>query len=211
MKRHWMCALLLVFSLFGRSLLAQHHTERGAVLGGLGGALAGAGIGEHNGDAAAGALIGGALGLITGATIGDSMDRDAARAQAVRQQRLWELSRATSLSDVVTMTRNGVGDDVIINHIRQNGVQRRLEVADVISLHQRGVSEAVITAMQRARLATYSPAPSPRYRPRTVVVQEHHYSSPPACYWPHHHVHRYHHHFQHPRSTRFHWGVAFGH
>ena len=40
----------------------QGHTERGAVIGGLGGALAGAAIGKHNGETAGGALIGGAVG-----------------------------------------------------------------------------------------------------------------------------------------------------
>ena len=42
----------------------QGHTERGAVIGGLGGALAGAAIGKHNGETAAGALIGGAVGVV---------------------------------------------------------------------------------------------------------------------------------------------------
>jgi uncharacterized protein YcfJ len=208
MNRPWICGLLLVGSLLSQPLLAQNHTQRGAALGGVAGALAGAGIGEHNGDTAAGALIGGALGLVTGAAIGNSMDQEAARARALEQQRLWQLSRGTSLSDVVTMTHNGVGDDVIINQIRQNGVQRRLEVADVISLHQRGVSEAVITEMQRARLASHLPAPPPRYQAAPVIIEEHHYVPARVHYWPHPVRYGHHRHVYLPRRTGFHWSIG---
>ena len=82
------CLALVLAALCPASLTAQNHTDRGAVFGGLAGALAGAGIGEHNGEAGAGALIGGAVGLITGAAIGNSMDRDVAHARAVQQQQI---------------------------------------------------------------------------------------------------------------------------
>jgi hypothetical protein len=52
------------------------HTGDGALLGGAGGALAGAAIGSHShGRAGAGALVGGALGAIGGALVGNEMDR----------------------------------------------------------------------------------------------------------------------------------------
>ncbi len=202
--------LLALSTLAAQPLLAQHHTERGAVLGGLGGALAGAAIGEHDGDAAAGAAIGGVLGLVTGAAIGNSMDHEAARVQAYQQQRAYQLSRAATTADVVTMTRSGLGDHVIINHIQQHGVQRRLEVSEVIQLHQQGVSDAVITAMQRAPLAARVAPPVARY-PSPVIVERHHHVAPPCYYRPppygHYGHHRYPHHA--PR-TSVHWSFGVG-
>ena len=65
MKFYAGIAALLLFAFHPDSAMAQYHTDRGAVLGGLGGALAGAAIGEHNDNAGAGALIGGATGLVS--------------------------------------------------------------------------------------------------------------------------------------------------
>ena len=202
-------AALLLLALGPERLMAQYHTDRGAVLGGLAGALAGAGIGEHNGQAGAGALIGGAVGLITGATIGNSLDQEeAARARAFQQQRAWQMSRAASVSDVVTMSNSGVTDDVIINHITQNGLQRRLEVADVIALHRQGVSDNVISAMQRAPVD--APLPPSHYQP-PVIVQEHYYVRPPVHYWhayPAYPAYCPHHHWHHQPGV--HWNIAVG-
>lgn len=205
-------AVLLVFAFHPGSVMAQYHTDRGAVLGGLGGALIGAGIGEHNDNAGAGALIGGAVGLLSGAAIGNSMDQEeAARARAYQQQRARQLSRAVSISDVATMSQNGVSDDVIINHVTQNGVQRRLEVNDVIMLHQQGVSNAVISAMQRAPVggsvppATYQ-SPS-TYQP-PVIVREHYYVRPPVHYW--HGYSGYRPHYPRHHHSGVHWSIGVG-
>jgi hypothetical protein len=174
------------------------------------GALAGAAIGDHNDETAAGALIGGAVGLITGATIGKSADQREARAQAYQQHRLRQLSRAVSPVDVVTMSRNGLSDLVIINHIRENGVRQQLEVADVISLHQQGVSEAVITAMQQGRLASSAPARVPHYAAPAPVVVEQHYVSPAPYYWPPR-VHYWHPPHSYPRyRSGVQWNVTIG-
>lgn len=56
--------------------------------------------------------------------------------------------RPVSVSEVVTMTRNGVSDSIIISHIRSNGVLSRPSTNDIVSMAQRGVSNAVIAAMQ---------------------------------------------------------------
>jgi len=193
----------------------QQHTERGAVLGGVAGGLAGAAIGNQNGEAGAGALVGGALGLMTGALIGNAKDEEIYRhrAYAYQQQQLaYRQARAVSPADVVNMTRNGLSEQVIITHIRQNGVQYQPQVADVISLHQQGVSENVITAMQQASrgpVPTRAVVPAPRYSP--VIVEEHHYVAPP-CYhrpYPYHYRHRYHGHHHHRHG--FHWGISIGH
>ena len=50
--------------------------------------------------------------------------------------------------DVFTMVRSGLSDSTIITQIQVNGVSRSLGVSEVINLHQQGVSEAVLQAMQ---------------------------------------------------------------
>lgn len=58
------------------SVGCETHTGNGALLGGAGGALAGAAIGSHSqGRAGAGALVGGAIGAIGGAIVGNEIDR----------------------------------------------------------------------------------------------------------------------------------------
>jgi hypothetical protein len=196
----------------------QQNTERGAVLGGLAGGLAGAAIGKQNGETGAGAVVGGALGLMTGELIGNAKDEEIARGRAqaqYQQQMAYRSSRAVSPADVVNMTRNGLGEQVIITHIRQNGAQHQPQVADIIALHQQGVSQNVITAMQQASLATAPPpsavyAPAPRYAP--VIVEQRHYVAPP-CYprpYSYHYRHHYHGHHHH-HDPGLHWGISIGH
>jgi len=206
MKRSWFAGCLMLGACLPITAVAQENTARGTVLGGLAGALAGVAIGDHNDEAGAGALIGATVGALTGATLGSAADAEQARAMAAQQQRHWQLARAVSTADVVAMTQNGLGDEVIVNHIRENGVQRQLEVADVIALHKQGVSERVITAMQQSPVGGYAPAPRPRYR-APVIVEEHHYFGPPVYGWPHYPPrYRYHHH--HPHSS-FGWSMHF--
>lgn len=49
-------------------------TEKGAVIGGLGGAGLGAVIGNQSGNAGTGAVIGGVAGAVAGAVIGNQME-----------------------------------------------------------------------------------------------------------------------------------------
>lgn len=49
-------------------------TEKGAVIGGLGGAGLGAVIGNQSGNAGTGAVIGGVAGAVAGAIIGNQME-----------------------------------------------------------------------------------------------------------------------------------------
>lgn len=217
MKRPLFIGLLASLVLLPGIARAQYHSDRGAVLGGIGGALAGAAIGKNNGNTAAGALIGGAAGLLGGAVLGNAMDNKAAREQAYQSQLSAQAvaqHRAVSTSDVISMVHNGVGDDVIIAHIRENGVQRKIEVSDVISLTKQGVSERVITAMQHSPVGHATPvvAPAPVYRtsPTPVVIEEHHYVTP-APYWhrPHYHPPVHYHHYHAPRSrSSVHWGMS---
>ncbi len=215
-RRAIMLPVLLVLAI--PTVGFSQRTESGAAIGGIGGALAGAAIGKHNGETAAGALIGGAVGLVTGAAIGNAADaRDRRQAYAhqqwqyqAQQAQQAQLASAVSSTDVISMSRNGLGEDVIINHIRQNGVQRRPDVHEVISLHKQGVGERVIAAMQTASVgspAYAAPAAATPYVARPVIVEQHHYVRP--SYWdcpPY-----YHHHYYHPRPrSHVHWGVTYG-
>lgn len=211
MKARWVILPLLAVSSFVSPVRAQ-YAERGATVGGIGGALAGAAIGRHNGDTAVGALVGGAVGLITGAAIGGAKD-DAVRRDAIANQRAYVYSKAVSAHDVVSMSQSGVGEEVIINHIRENGVQRRPEVADVIALHRQGVSERVITAMQAAPEGGRMPAPPPPttvYRTSPVVVEEHYYVRPSYWHCPPPPAYYHHHHHYYRPAPHVHWGVTFG-
>lgn len=211
MQTRLLIPALIAATLIPTAVRAQGNTERGAVLGGVGGALAGAAIGKQNDETAAGALIGGAIGLITGGAIGNAKDEEINRQRAYQEQMYWRMARAVSMQDVVTMTQNGLGEDVIINHIRQNGVQRQLEVGDVIALHQHGVSQRVIVAMQQAPLATAPVVPAPPYQ-RPIVVEQYHYVTPPSYHWSHGHHHHYHRYHNFPtQRSGFSWRVTFGH
>jgi len=67
-----------------------------------------------------------------------------------------------TIDDVVAMTRAGVPDEVIINHVRVHGAAQQLQATDLIMLQQQGVSPAVERAMQEP----------PMPRRETVVVEQ---------------------------------------
>lgn len=206
-----LCGLLLLGS---QCAWSQEHAQRGAVLGGLSGALVGAGIGEHNDDPAAGALIGSAVGLLTGAAVGKSLDDQAAREAAYRnyahQLRSQQLARAVTTADVLTMTSSGVSPNVIANQVRQYGVHRRPTVDEVISLHRHGVADSVISAMQQARVVTRTLPVRPVNR-LPVVVHEYHYDHGPGFYFsrpPYGHFHHHHRPYRHHHRPGFSWGIS---
>ncbi len=204
------CSWCLCGSVSGQ----QTGTQRGATLGGLAGAIAGSIIGVNNDEPAAGALIGGAVGAMTGGMLGNANDRDRAAAaqrqyQYQQQQQLRTLpspsfqsqpitpvQTAVSTTDVTSMSRSGLSDTVIINEIRKRGVQQSLQVNDIISLHQQGVSEAVITEMQRTpvgRPATTQQSASPVIVHQAPVIYQREVlpSYPVPVYHPpviHHHT-----------------------
>lgn len=62
------------------------------------------------------------------------------------------LSKATNVNkqDVLTMIKSGMSDAIIIRQLELHGMDRVISVAEVIELHQAGVSESVISAMQLA-------------------------------------------------------------
>ena len=216
MKMHWLLsslAFLFVVPNFG---LAQEHNGPGALLGGVAGALAGAAIGKNNHNTAAGALIGGAAGVVTGAAVGSVMDeKERARAyqyqqQQYQQQQAIQMAHAVSIPDVLAMTRSGVSDDVIINQIRRNGMERKVDTSDVITLHKEHVSNAVITAMQQsagpvAVSAVQPVQPVPVYA-QPVVVEGYPYAPPPP-YYRYYYGPSYYRPYP-PPPPAVHWGVS---
>ena len=188
---------------------AQANTQRGAVLGGLTGAAIGAVIGDHNDETAVGTIIGGAMGMLAGSALGNSADQEIHRQRAFQQHRYQSRSRGVSSPDVVAMVHNNVSDDVIISSINNSGLNRELDVSDIIHLHQQGVSDVVIRAMQRAHLAGDSPNfPATRVRPLVVEHYEHVIPTRVYAYPPH--FYRHHGYHWGPRRGGIGWHVSFG-
>jgi uncharacterized protein YcfJ len=195
--RHALPALLLV-TIFAGDVFCQEwyprrpRSEGLGIAGGLAGAGVGALIGEDKGDAVPGALIGGAVGLLGGAALGDAIDRDEANQQAyarARQQRIAATAAsAVTLGDVVSMSKAGVGDEVIVTQLETKGLAHRVTTNDIILLKQQGVSDRVINAMQR------SAEPRPVTVAQPVIVEEYYYPPPAPYYVPHYHYYHHHHH-----------------
>ena len=124
------------------------RTGTGALAGGAIGAFSGAVLGgRHAGE---GALIGGAIGAITGGLIGHSMDQEEQerlRAEAPETYTRVEQSEPLAVADVKAMVNARVGDDVIISKIQSTRSVYHLSSADIIDLHNAGVSDKVINYM----------------------------------------------------------------
>lgn len=207
---------LISFSLLASSLHAQGNTVKGAGVGGAAGAIIGGIIGNQKDKTPEGALIGGAIGAITGAAIGNSKDQEFRRVQEyqwqqqeyqAQQQYQQQLQRAVSMNDVISLTRSGVSDAVIIGQIQNGGVTSRIGVSEIIAMHQQGVRENVINAMQRAPLAGEVVAARPQVapavvqptrvivEPRPVIVERYHVE--PPCYGVPYYHSRHHFHYHH--------------
>lgn len=226
MNHRYAGTMLVITALMCSSASGQSNTRRGATLGGVAGAIAGGIIGENNDEAGAGAVIGGLLGAVAGGTLGSAKDQEQAMQRQqyqyqqqnyqYQQQRYAEVQAAVTPTDVINMSRSGLPDSVIMSHIQQRGVQRRLEVSDIISLHQQGVREPVIAALQHASVGgpAAQPAPQPVVVQQPPVVVEQRYYAPAPVIVPHpRYYHRprydYHgHHHHHRGGSRV--GISFG-
>ncbi len=172
-----------------QTLMAQSRTQNGATVGGLAGAVIGGIVGKQNDETPEGILIGGAVGAITGGLIGKAQDNELQRQRQYQQQHYYAQQQqvyvqqqaianaGVSMTDVINMSRSGVSDSVIMSQLQSKGVQRRLEVSDIIALHQQGVSDTLITAFQSAPMATHvaaaAQAPVQTYvQPQQVYVQQ---------------------------------------
>jgi hypothetical protein len=194
------CFLLLGWVALNVGCRTNSYAEGGALLGGLTGAGVGAVVGDSLGDAGAGALVGAGVGAITGAAIGDSLDEiDARNRQQIAQQMGRTVRPGAATSDeVIAMNQAGVDPQLIVNHIRNNGVAAPPNVDEILRLSSAGVPTRVIEAMQ-------SPPPQVRVAsaPPPIIVEERHYFSPPVIFAP---SRRYFH--RRPRSGVS-WGLSF--
>jgi hypothetical protein len=179
-------------TLLASGCASPYHADRGALVGGLTGAGAGAIVGDAVGNTAGGALIGAGLGAITGNLIGAGMDESEARNRALIEQRMGQMMPAggVTTADVINMSRSGVDPQLIINHIRANGVAKRIDAGDLIALQQEGINRDVIGALQTT--STPQPAASVPMAP-AGYVQEYYYPygpprrviyGPPVYYAP---------------------------
>ena len=123
-------------------------------------------IGAATGHAGAGAAIGAGVGALTGAAIGHGQDEMEARNRALIAQQLGRQVSpgAVTPNDVIAMTRAGVNEELILNHIRAHGMAAPLQPQDLIALQQQGISPRVIATMQAC-----PPQPPPA---QPVVVEQ---------------------------------------
>ncbi|MCG8584843.1 MAG: glycine zipper domain-containing protein [Pirellulales bacterium] len=185
---------------------SPYRADQGALFGGLTGAGVGAIIGNQSDNAGAGAASGAAVGSLTGAVVGEELDQIEAQNRAAIEQQLGRQVRAgaVTMEEIITMSQSGVGESLIVNHIRAHGVVAPPTSADLITLKQAGVPDGVVAVMQNP------PQPAtkvvPVAAPAPVIVEEHHYG------WPgwHGRPYRRHYHHRHHRPGRVHWGVTVG-
>lgn len=159
---------------------SPYYADRGAAAGGLAGAGLGAIIGNQTGDAGAGAAIGAGIGALTGAAFGGQMDELAAQNRAAIATQLGRpvAGGAASTNEIIAMSRAGVAPALIVNYINTSGVAQPPSPQELIALHQQGVANEVVSAMQNPpapRVAAVPVGPPP------VIVEEHHYG-PPVYY-----------------------------
>ena len=196
---------------------ARVNQQRGATVGGLAGAALGAIIGDNSGEAGAGAAIGGVVGAVAGGVLGNAADKERAyaagggitaprpvyRSGPVYPSRVPVRSvpvqtvpaavvtpqTAVGVSDVIQMSRSGLGSQVIINQIESRGVTHAVAVSDIIEMHRQGVAEHVITAMQRVgdgvsvAAAPVVVEPVVVTRPVAPRINVHHYHPHPRGFY----------------------------
>lgn len=163
-------ALAPLAGLSGCSKLPGNSKEQGTVIGGVGGALAGAVLGgAGNKSRAIGALLGGALGAGGGYLIGAQKDkvdskkrdeaiaasrraeRDPAKAQDVERARTADLNDDgfVTLDEVVAMERANLSDREMIDRLDRTGQVFELTEEQERYLEDRGVGREVIAEMRR--------------------------------------------------------------
>jgi hypothetical protein len=174
--------IALAASLNGCSNLPGSKQQQGAVIGGLGGAAAGAAIGGKN-NRLLGALLGGALGAGGGYVIGANSDRilnrDTSGAQTATKTAqttpatAQDALKATTadlnsdgfvtLDEVVAMQKGGLSDQQMISRLEATGQVFELTPEQQEYLTNQGVSRSVVNQMEnlnrdtRERLSTQQP------------------------------------------------------
>jgi hypothetical protein len=201
-RRFAFLGILLVLS----GCRSPYYADQGTLLGGLLGAGTGAAIGSASHNTAAGAIIGTGVGALTGAAVGSAMDEVEARNRAQIEQQMGQQIAAGSatIPDVVNMTRAGVDETLIANHVHYHGMAAPLQANDIIYLQQSGVSPRVIAAMQEPPRVVQPAYTAPA--PQAVLVEEP-YCYPRPYYWgPPYFRYRY----VPPHRSGISWGVSVG-
>jgi len=160
-------ASLALAPLAGCENLPGNKKEQGAVIGGVGGAVAGGALAKNN--RLLGALIGGALGAGGGYLIGSSLDKSDPsknREDAVRADRRARDNPATAadarnartadingdgyvtMDEVVAMSKAGLSDDEMITRLERTGQFFELTTEQERYLENHGVSHRVVLAMR---------------------------------------------------------------
>jgi hypothetical protein len=142
--------LLVAITALETGCRSPYYADRGAALGGVTGAGVGALVGSAVRHPWAGALVGAGVGAVSGAAVGTGLDEIEARNRAAIAATMGRpvAPGAVAVNDVVAMSQAGVDENVIVNHIRYNGVQRAPQTGDLIALQRANVSPRVIEALQ---------------------------------------------------------------
>ena len=153
------------------------YTASGALTGGALGAI----IGSTAQDSGHGALVGGAVGAVVGGLIGHGMDQAQEvqlKAQAPQTLERLEQEQPLTVEDVQSLVKAGIGDDLLINQIRNSRTVYHLRTADIINLKKAGVSDKIIDFMINTRTQVQSDevagvvgrTPPPRPPAKVVVA-----------------------------------------
>jgi uncharacterized protein YcfJ len=142
-----------LLAIVGTGCSNMNNTQKGAAVGGAGGAVVGAIVGKQLGNTGAGAAIGAVTGLVGGALVGKSEDdteakENAERAAVHEQEMRVREERAVTNSDVISMAQNGINDNLICNEIRTRGGRFDTSPQSIINLQRSGVTDRVIQVMQ---------------------------------------------------------------
>jgi hypothetical protein len=184
--------VLAVTTVASTGCQSPYHSDQGALLGGVLGAGTGAIVGQAVGNPGAGAAIGAGVGALSGAAIGNAQDEMEARNRAMIAQQLGRqvAAGAVTPNDVIAMTKAGVNEELIANHVRAHGMAAPLQTGDLIQLQQQGVSPRVIAQMQAAPQPQAQPVMVAQPPPQPVIVEGYPYGPyyGPRCY-PHVYYH----------------------
>jgi hypothetical protein len=147
------------------------NQANGAVAGGVMGGALGLGVGALTRNPAAGLAIGAGTGALVGNAVGAHKDKQEAKAAAEYAANHPPLT----LTDVVSLSAQGVPDGQIIQQMASTNSYYNLRPEDLVYLNQNHVSPAVISAMQQrngVRPVVLAPPPAvvyPAYGPPPVV------------------------------------------
>jgi outer membrane protein OmpA-like peptidoglycan-associated protein len=124
--------LIASLCLAGLSCASMNKSQKGAVIGGAGGAVVGGIIGKLAGNTIVGALIGAAIGGAAGAFIGNYMDK-----QAAEIQRDLEGARVERIGEGIKITFNsGLLFDLDKSELREQSKQNLSNLGKILNKYE---------------------------------------------------------------------------